>query len=291
MKHFVKDSYFEVVADVSATWLQVKNIPDFKTVVGVELFTRMIEIAPDAWSVFPWSKGIGRGVNLAENKRFVIFAKRFVSMLDMAIDMLGPDLEMVEGQLQQLGIRHISYGVMPKHYPLMGKALLNTLEHLLGDKFDDKRHDSWNAIYTFMSVTMMQGAFQELVRVYEEKQNESSMRVAGRKNDESSTASSRRTSRNGGSNETVVTAAMSSQNGEDDHDQASLVSSLDDEEAHSTSAGIPRRSSSTRCSSSGKGSDYEHAKKNSTNAGDNRKKSGLFSSSDFVKRFTRGTKA
>lgn len=87
---------------------------------------------------------------------------------DMAIDMLGPDLELVEAQLQQLGIRHISYGVMPKHYPLMGKALLQTIESKLGDKFNDRLHESWNSIYTFMSVSMMQGAFQELLNIREE---------------------------------------------------------------------------------------------------------------------------
>ena len=222
---------------------------------------RMMEIAPDAWSVFPWSKGLEPGVDLSENKRFLIFAKNFVSMLDMAIDMLGPDLEMVEGQLQQLGFRHIRYGVMPKHYPLMGKALLNTLEHLLGDKFDEKRHDSWNAIYTFMSVTMMQGAFQELVKVYEETQNESS---ASRK---------QKTQKDDGvsSNSTVMTAAMSSQNGDD----ASLVSSLDYEQTNSTTSASPTRS------------DYDSSRKDSR-TGSNRKS--LFSSSEFVKRFTRGTK-
>ena len=44
MKHFVKDSYFQVVTDVANTWLQLKSIPDFKTVVGVELFTRYVQL-------------------------------------------------------------------------------------------------------------------------------------------------------------------------------------------------------------------------------------------------------
>lgn len=125
-------------------------------------------IAPAVWRQFPWGKGVKPGEDLVENKLFLVFARQFVGMLDMAIDMLGPDLEMVEGQLQLLGIRHISYGVMPKHYPLMGKALLQTMENKLGDSFTDRLHDSWNAIYTFMSVSMMQGAFQELMKVRKE---------------------------------------------------------------------------------------------------------------------------
>lgn len=97
-----------------------------------------------------------------KNKKFVIFASRFVAMLDMAIDMLGPDMDMVEEQLQRLGVAHIGYGVMPKHYPLMGQAFTDTLKARLGKGFTQKQKDSWNTVYTFMSVSMMQGAFQNM---------------------------------------------------------------------------------------------------------------------------------
>ncbi len=222
----------------------------------------MMEIAPDAWSVFPWSEGIRCGDDLSANKHFVVFAGNFVSMLDMAIDMLGPDLEMVEGQLQKLGIRHIRYGVMPKHYPLMGKALLNTLEHLLGDTFDEKRHDSWNAIYTFMSVTMMQGAFQELVRVYEET-NKSDRHAAATTQQESSGRKPRNASVG-----TIATTGMSS------HDEDTSISSSLEDVLVSTSSSSTRRKSDQL---------------NEIPASKQNRKS-LFSSSEFVKRFTRGTK-
>lgn len=124
----------------------------------------MFERAPDVWHQFDWGQGVEPGQNLRNNKAFVAFAGHFVSMLDMAIEMLGPELELVENQLRMLGYRHVSYGVMPKHYPLMGMALLDTLKYLLDDEFGDKQRESWDAMYTFMSVTMMQGAFQELAK-------------------------------------------------------------------------------------------------------------------------------
>lgn len=40
MKHFVQNSYFDVVNDVSKTWTLIKDLPNYKTVVGVELFSR-----------------------------------------------------------------------------------------------------------------------------------------------------------------------------------------------------------------------------------------------------------
>ena len=130
----------------------------------------MFQIAPDAWSVFPWGRDIRPGEDLKENRQFVSFAASFVSMLDMAIDMLGPDLEEVEEQLGSLGTRHIAYGVMPSHYPLMGKALIGTLEHLLGPEvFNEQIHESWSGIFNFMSMTMMQGAFNELLKIARSK--------------------------------------------------------------------------------------------------------------------------
>ncbi len=130
----------------------------------------MFQIAPDAWAVFPWGRDIRIGEDLSENKQFVSFASSFVSMLDMAIDMLGPDLEEVEEQLGSLGTRHVAYGVMPSHYPVMGKALIETLEKLLGpDIFNEKVHESWNGIFSFMSMTMMQGAFTELIKIARSK--------------------------------------------------------------------------------------------------------------------------
>ena len=84
-------------------------------------------------------------------------------MLDMAIDMLGPDMEMVEMELTEIGIMHIGVGVTPRHYPLMGAALIDTLADELGNEvFTQKHKDAWNATFTFMSTTMMEGAFNHL---------------------------------------------------------------------------------------------------------------------------------
>ena len=145
------------------TWCLIKRIPNYKQDFGVALFKRMFEVAPDVWKSFPWGHGVAKGEDMSiKNEQFVVFATRFVAMLDMAVDMLGPDLDMAEMQLQQLGVSHIDYGVMPKHYPLMGRALIDTLEAKLGDAFTIQHKDSWNTVYTFMSVSMMQGAFADM---------------------------------------------------------------------------------------------------------------------------------
>lgn len=161
------ESYFEVVADVNDTWARVKSSRDFRQEFGLSLFTRMFDFAPAVWKAFPWGHGFKAGDDLTTNPDFVVFARNFVGMLDLAIDMLGPDMDLVEEQLQHLGVSHIDYGVMPKHYPLMGRALMDTMAAKLGDRFTTRHKESWNTVYTFMSVSMMQGAFQHLTKSME----------------------------------------------------------------------------------------------------------------------------
>ena len=117
--------------------------------------TRMYEIAPDAWGIFPWSSEEMSN----KDEKFISFAKKFVRMLDVAVDMLGPDMDVVESQLYDLGTFHKRYGVTPKHYELMGQALVQTLKKVLGRRsFTDRTDKAWKDTFDFMSMTMIQGA-------------------------------------------------------------------------------------------------------------------------------------
>ena len=85
-------------------------------------------------------------------------ATRVVRMLDAAVNMLGPDLEPVSRTLEALGARHVSYGVLPEHYPVVGEALLSTLEIALGDAWTPTAEEGWKGIYSFVSTTMIKGS-------------------------------------------------------------------------------------------------------------------------------------
>jgi hypothetical protein len=98
---------------------------------------------------------------------FVKHATRVVRMLDIAVNMLGPDLEPVTMALEELGARHVHYGVVPDHYPIVGEALLATLEVALGEAWTPTVKEGWSGIYTFVSTTMTKGARE---RVQEEKE-------------------------------------------------------------------------------------------------------------------------
>jgi len=57
----------------------------------------------------------------------LIHAVRMIYMFDAALSMLGPDTEMLEEVLHDLGRRHIGYGVSPHCYPFMGQAVVYAL--------------------------------------------------------------------------------------------------------------------------------------------------------------------
>lgn len=79
-------------------------------------------------------------------------------MLDVAVNMLGPDLGPVTHALHLLGAKHVCYGVLPEHYPIVGEALLSTLETALGNSWTPRIKNGWTAIYGFVSSTMIAGA-------------------------------------------------------------------------------------------------------------------------------------
>ena len=66
--------------------------------------------------------------------------------------------EQILGAVQELGRRHVTYGVRPEHYQTVGAALLWTLQAGLGDAFTPDVREAWTSAYLFLSNTMQQAA-------------------------------------------------------------------------------------------------------------------------------------
>ena len=83
--------------------------------------------------------------------------KKLMQMLAAAVaglDNLGELTPVVEA----LGKRHGDYGVIEEHYPIVGEALLWTLEQGLGDAFTDDVKEAWTVAYTTLSNLMISAA-------------------------------------------------------------------------------------------------------------------------------------
>ncbi|MGD1941288.1 MAG: globin family protein [Leptolyngbyaceae cyanobacterium] len=60
--------------------------------------------------------------------------------------------------LQGLGARHVKYGALPEHYPLVGNSLLKTFGHYLGDAWTPETQQAWVEAYGVITEVMLEGA-------------------------------------------------------------------------------------------------------------------------------------
>lgn len=83
--------------------------------------------------------------------------RKLMSVLGLAVGLLEEPAKL-DAALQRLGQRHAGYGVQPRHYALVGSALLQTLAALLGDRFTPPVHAAWAALYGHVATTMQHAA-------------------------------------------------------------------------------------------------------------------------------------
>jgi hemoglobin-like flavoprotein len=111
---------------------------------AVIFYDRLFEIAPSVKSMFP--------ADLTEQR------KKLMATLAVVVNGLG-NLESVLPAASALAKRHVSYGAKAEHYPVVGAALLWTLEKGLGDAWTPAVADAWTAAYGTLSGFMISEAY------------------------------------------------------------------------------------------------------------------------------------
>lgn len=79
--------------------------------------------------------------------------RKLMTMITVAVRGLN-DLGKLVPAVQDLGRRHVGYGVKDEHYATVGSALLWTLEQGLGSAFTPEVKDAWTTTYTVLADTM-----------------------------------------------------------------------------------------------------------------------------------------
>ena len=131
----------EQVTLVQESWAKVTPIAE----TASELFYgRLFETAPE---VKPYFKG-----DMKEQ------GKKLMIMISTAVNALN-NVEAVVPAIQELGKRHVSYGVKPEDYDSVGAALLWTLEQGLGDDFTPETKAAWASVYGLVATTMKDAAY------------------------------------------------------------------------------------------------------------------------------------
>lgn len=64
--------------------------------------------------------------------------------------------ETIRPMVTELGKRHVSYGVKPDHYAIVGQALLWMLQQRLGEAYTDEVENAWQQAYALLRDMMTQ---------------------------------------------------------------------------------------------------------------------------------------
>jgi len=107
-------------------------------------YDRLFEVAPAVKVMFP--------ADMTEQR------KKLMATLAVVVNGLS-NLESVLPAASALAKRHVSYGARPEHYPVVGGALLWTLEKGLGEAWTADVADAWTAAYGTLSGYMISEAY------------------------------------------------------------------------------------------------------------------------------------
>ena len=111
---------------------------------AVLFYDRLFETAPQVKAMFP--------ADLTEQR------KKLMATLAVVVNGLG-DLTSILPAASALAKRHVTYGARAEHYPVVGAALLWTLEKGLGEGWTPAIADAWTAAYGTMSGFMITEAY------------------------------------------------------------------------------------------------------------------------------------
>jgi hemoglobin-like flavoprotein len=111
---------------------------------AVMFYDRLFEIAPQVKSMFP--------ADMTEQR------KKLMTMLAAVVNGLG-NLESILPAASALAKRHVGYGAKAEHYPVVGAALLWTLEKGLGDGWTPAVADAWTTAYGTLAGFMISEAY------------------------------------------------------------------------------------------------------------------------------------
>ncbi|MGX9427273.1 MULTISPECIES: globin family protein [Bradyrhizobium] len=111
---------------------------------AILFYDRLFEVAPTVRAMFP--------DDMTEQR------KKLMAVLAVVVNGLS-NLQSVLPAASALAKRHVSYGTKAEHYPVVGDALLWTLQKGLGEAWTPEVAAAWTAAYGTLSGYMISEAY------------------------------------------------------------------------------------------------------------------------------------
>ena len=115
----------------------------------VEIFyARLFEAAPSVEPLFA-------GTDMARQRAMLLSALVLLRRSLRNLDAVLPSL-------RDMGARHVQYGAMPEHYPVVGEVLIGAMAEVGGRFWHSRYTEAWSLAFGVVAAEMIAGAEQEL---------------------------------------------------------------------------------------------------------------------------------
>ena len=142
---------------LESSFLQIK---DRKTKFSSCFYTHLFADHPTVKPLFANS-------NMIEQQK-----KLFQSLVLIVDSLRKPDV--LIAALKGLGTRHVKYGVLPEHYPMVGSTLVKSFSICLQDAWTPNIEKAWIEAYAAVTQLMLEGVDYpaEILNPYNQKDSE-----------------------------------------------------------------------------------------------------------------------
>ncbi|MFZ3229049.1 MAG: globin family protein [Pseudobdellovibrio sp.] len=111
---------------------------------ATQFYKQLFEISPEARALFSKTS--------FEKQKTMLIA----SIVTIVANVDKPDKLMP--YLKNMGARHLNYGTVVEHYPVVGDALMKTFRYFFKEQWSPELESTWTAAYKVISETMLEGA-------------------------------------------------------------------------------------------------------------------------------------
>jgi len=151
---------------VQMSWETVKGLGTDK--VGEAFYVKFFALEPESVQLFPlsvrqryrdWADETEEPEVLDASLDSPALRKLWAKVVDAVGSAVAGlhDFNRLVPMLQQLGMRHVGYGLKPEYWRVAEKVLVEVLQEGLGDQFTKEVEMAWVMVYGFMTATMMAG--------------------------------------------------------------------------------------------------------------------------------------
>ncbi len=68
------------------------------------------------------------------------------------------DLDAIVPKLRQLGARHVAYGALPEHYPVVAEVMIDSMAEIAGEAWTPEIAAAWAGALGLVATAMLEGA-------------------------------------------------------------------------------------------------------------------------------------